>query len=372
VIEILGFAIASNQQTEQAIIRKGPQAMNHYRIKTRCANRLRSAGFTLIELLVVIAIIAVLIALLLPAVQAAREAARRSQCINNLKQLGISIHNYHDVVGVLPNGFNSYNAYGPLVMLLPYMEQSNIYNSFNFASPYGANGGATRTAGGVNTTSAWNMITTFICPSDLDRLTTATGHMNYVFNYGSDVGGYNTYSVYNGPFIGNGVGRSISFAKIPDGLSNTVGVSERVKGIQNPSTFDTNKPSSSVSLGISTNTTLSTAGTNPQLIYTACNAVAPSATSVAGGDPLMGYWTDSELSQELYNHVMPPNSWSCAINGTANYSNPAIAASSKHSGVVNVLMMDGSSRVAKSTINTSVWWALGTAANGEVISADQY
>src|SRR5262245_11499470 len=82
-------------------------------------------GFTLIELLVVIAIIAVLIALLLPAVQAAREAARRSQCVNNLKQMGIALHNYHDALGTFPPGHlgTGWNDWGPLVMLLPYVEQ---------------------------------------------------------------------------------------------------------------------------------------------------------------------------------------------------------------------------------------------------------
>ena len=99
-------------------------------------NRSNRRGFTLIELLVVIAIIAVLIALLLPAVQAAREAARRSQCVNNLKQIGLAMHNYHSSINALPwdHGPGGWNEWSSLVMLLPYMEQQPLFNSINFAN----------------------------------------------------------------------------------------------------------------------------------------------------------------------------------------------------------------------------------------------
>ena len=163
-----------------------------------------SRGFTLIELLVVIAIIAVLIALLLPAVQAAREAARRSQCINNCKQIGLALHNYEQAIGSLPWGLgpNNWNDWGSLPMLLPNMEQGSLFNSINFAntgnSIHTGNNGTTSLpfasgAGFQNTTVFLVKINVFLCPSDSDRLTSLMGHNNYYGNAGSTPGSlYNT------------------------------------------------------------------------------------------------------------------------------------------------------------------------------------
>ena len=140
---------------------------------------LRRRGFTLIELLVVIAIIAVLIALLLPAVQQAREAARRSQCKNNLKQMGLALHNYHEIFSLFPYGEmagggqggapTSFMQQNGLVMLLPSMDQAPLYNTFNFSLPFGK---YNSTNAPVNTIVAPNLnakttkIAAFICPSD--------------------------------------------------------------------------------------------------------------------------------------------------------------------------------------------------------------
>src|SRR5947209_20357742 len=135
--------------------------------------RVHRVGFTLIELLVVIAIIAVLIALLLPAVQAAREAARRTQCVNNLKQLGIALHNYHDAVGSLPPGQlegNNWMDFSAHTYMLPYLEQAPLYNAINFTDVFqqGQNQGA-------YWKSTWNQtvwltqVTGFLCPSDIRR-----------------------------------------------------------------------------------------------------------------------------------------------------------------------------------------------------------
>ena len=153
------------------------------RLSTSLRSRVvRQAGFTLIELLVVIAIIAVLIALLLPAVQAAREAARRSQCVNNLKQFGIALHNYHDVIGSLPAGHQGtgWQDFGPQVMLLPYMEQAPLFNSFNFNNNLGGASPGTPAL----TTVQLTKLNVLLCPSDIDRLTNVYGHPELLRQFG--------------------------------------------------------------------------------------------------------------------------------------------------------------------------------------------
>ncbi len=326
----------------------------------RPSSRPRPA-FTLIELLVVIAIIAVLIALLLPAVQAAREAARRAQCVNNLKQIGLALHNYHDTRGAFPTGYFTWNTWGPMVMILPHLEQQNLFNSLNFYSGYASNSAASRgTGSGVyaNTTVAFTQISTILCPSDMDRLTTQTGHINYVFCMGSDAYGNNTYSPFNGVFCPPKAGNT-TMAGITDGTSNTAAVSERVKGIGNypDAAFDTMKPTTSF-VGNKPAASMAASGITPQQAYQVCFAVSPTLANVTTGsavDPLNGFWTDAEPSQEMYNHVMPPNTWNCSTDAT-NYHGAAMSASSRHPGSVNLLMMDGSVRSIKNSISMPTWW----------------
>ena len=158
-------------------------------------------------------------------------------------------------------------------------------------------------------------------------------------------------------------------AGILDGTSNTIGACERVKGIGgNSATFDSTVPTSSYASNMATS--INASGITPQAAYNACKALGnPTPAKFAnGGDPLQGYWMDAEPSQELYNHVMPPNMWSCATD-TTNYHGVASSASSRHSGGVNGAMMDGSVRFFKNSISTTTWWALGTKANNEVIDA---
>ena len=328
-------------------------------------------AFTLIELLVVIAIIAVLIALLLPAVQAAREAARRSQCVNNLKQLGLGIHNYHDVVGSVST--SSRGWWGIFPMMLPYFEQAPLFNSMNFsvAEQY-----VTRTvaAGSMNGTALQTTIAVLQCPSDVDRLTNIQGHHNYTGNTGSNANCFYASTPYVGPFSSRratsdpATGKPAKFSDAIDGLSGTVLFSERVKGVggNNPGPFDSLKPPATFAVATMT------ANNAPDVDYQICKSAAPKlGGTYAPGDASGCFWTNGAPCTNLYNHVMTPNTWSCATANTWNDLSAATAGS-RHSGGVNCAMMDGSVRSIKNSISVQIWRSLGTRAGGETVSADSY
>jgi len=318
----------------------------------------RRRGFTLIELLVVIAIIGVLVALLLPAVQMAREAARRSQCSNNLKQIGLAIHNYHDSIGAIPPG--SMNVWGPMVHMLPYLELGVLYNAINFSQP----GHQQRGNGEINGTVQTTQVGIFLCPSDVDRLTNVQSHTNYAGNAGADGNSNFSAGKYNGPFAG--AGKPFNFGAASDGLSNTVAYSEIVKGIgtNNQGTFDTTKPPATLGKG-----TVNTGDSNVD--NTNCQALSPSPSNMANGDAAGMYALDDCSCGSRYVHVMPPNSWSCATNNTWD-NGTAHTAGSRHAAGANGLLMDGSVRFFKSSIAKNIWWALGTLNGGEPISAGSY
>ena len=350
----------------------------------------RQRGFTLIELLVVIAIIAVLIALLLPAVQAAREAARRSQCTNNLKQIGLAMHNYQQAVGSLSPGHfgTGWNDWSCLVMLLPYMEQTPLYNTINFTMfPTVSNGNSANPDynNGIspNSTVFRAKINALICPSDIDRLTNGLGHLNYCGNAGSAPEAFfdnNGHKACNGLFFSVNHAQPVDFRDILDGLSQTAAFSEKVMGIGHYNdVVDPVKPTSAVA-GVPVN---SGAGANglyqdvyPLDYYTRCMATSPAvaANLATNGAISQGeMWWDGHPETGLYNHVMTPNTWSCDDSNNSWVNDAAAAtASSRHPGGVNVTFADGSVRFVKSSVNYVTWWALGTRDNGEVVSADSY
>jgi len=351
----------------------------------------RYRGFTLIELLVVIAIIAVLIALLLPAVQAAREAARRAQCTNNLKQIGIALHNYHQALDTLPwgDGPDQWNQWSTMALILPYIEQGAMHNSINFWY------GLQNPADGHNTTAERATINVALCPSDIDRLTNAEGHINYCGNAGAAPAAFydwNKTGAFDGIFtwVGNTARNPpdanyvnklqviAGFRDVLDGLSNTACFSEKVKGIgvnvNNPPIDQLTPSSSPVLLPKPATADLNT----PQAFYNACRATgpkSPGATFTNMNYPFGFYWFNGSIANTRYNHVMPPNSHSCNYGtGNARWGDAggAYSASSRHAGGVNVLFCDGSVKFVKSSISAPTWWALGTRAKSEVISADAY
>jgi prepilin-type N-terminal cleavage/methylation domain-containing protein/prepilin-type processing-associated H-X9-DG protein len=359
----------------------------------------RSRGFTLIELLVVIAIIAVLIALLLPAVQAAREAARRSQCVNNLKQIGIALHNYHDLNNVLPwghghiDGTFSWCDFSTISQILPQLEQGPLYNAINFyCRCAGCANTCAPTGSVVNSTVNRVTLSVLNCPSDDDRLppdpsatNPAPGHANYCASCGTNP---DCYYARQGAFDFDGLFgyvdnvKNINFSAIRDGLSNTAAFSERVKGVassySNSSTkqvFDNGVPSSTPAQGPASwaSTTFETSA--PMAMYQACKALQVTPANFPGS--VFSNWASGmfwlgagETGGPSYNHGMPPNTWSCGYSTTT--AGILSTASSRHSGTVNVLFADGSVKGIKNSINVTVWWALGTRANNEVIDASSY
>jgi len=322
-------------------------------------------AFTLIELLVVIAIIAVLIALLLPAVQAAREAARRSQCVNNLKQLGIALHNYHGTTNALPWGQGplGWNDWSAHTLMLPYIEQSAMYNALNFAT------GMCNPGQPYNTTVIRSAINAFLCPSDSDRLANVEGKTNYAASSGSRPDGFfGVKGVPDGMFGSVPETKAVSFAAVIDGLSQTVAFSERIKGTGNGSNDnrrDQNRPSATFF-----NVAAQTPADSALAYATACKAINAATGTMSTGYSSGRYWHTGHPATGRYNHVMTPNSLACLFS--PNNGGGASTASSYHSGGVNALFGDGTVRFIKSTINQATWWSVGSIQGAEVVSSDSY
>ena len=354
--------------------------------------RARRRGFTLIELLVVIAIIAVLIALLLPAVQAAREAARRAQCVNNLKQIGLGLHNYHQSNNSFPLGaslnpydppnlIHNWSCWGANAMMLPYIEQMPIYNSINFnwapePSPEPDNPSYTSTGGVINSTAYNSKINVFLCPSD------GNAGKVCINSYHASVGTTTTNTGTNNP-PGKSTGMfgmqvNYSMADIVDGTSNTIAYGEAIVGdanVSGPRRGNGTGPSGSNLASGKLDVTGQLA--NVQTDLAACSV----AFKTKFGADDRGYrWGSGIMGYTLFNTVVPPNGaggmykWnSCRVDccdqaQAAHY----LPATSYHSSGVNVLMGDGSVKFIKDSVSWNTWWALGTRGNGEVLSSDSY
>ena len=372
----------------------------------------RARGFTLIELLVVIAIIGVLIGLLLPAVQAAREAARRAQCTNNLKQMGLAMHNYLSATGTFPPGgiqvgrmahvnatdgsraTNGWGNWSGHALLLPYMEQQAVYNSINFFWATASDGNEQNT----QSTAANTVINAFLCPSSPDYPT--TGARAPANSYFASVGSsLNQYGPANGlsmdPSNGwqlscpaNGVfpssGPGYSTRDITDGTSNTVAFGEWRLGDNSgaklsipqdmimTTTFPANATNGSPLLN------MPAGGGNFNAWIQTCAGAAVASINTSNQRSTIGSdWAEGLFAHTLGNTLVPPNSNypNCYIllgGGDQDYGYGAIGSSSYHSGGANFAMADGSVRFIKSSVNQITYWALGSRNNGEVISSSDY
>ncbi len=301
-------------------------------------NKCRS-GFTLVELLVVIAIIGILVGLLLPAVQAAREAARRMQCSNNLKQIGLALHNYHGTHGRFPfaNGGTG-NKFSGVSQLLPFFEQANLYNQIDFSR---------NITDSFNAPARLTELSGLRCPSDIQNTQpTAGGAVNYCPNKGASLRWQDPKA--DGVLFSQS---AIRFRDITDGTSFTAAYSERMIG-------DGSNGLSSPQV----DTYLSSG--NPESQDEAvqmCNAV--DVTDLANQFPqFMGApWIDGK---HAYQHISPPNARSCGFQPAAKAT---MTATSRHVGGVTVLMCDGSVRFTSATIDLYLWRAVGTREGGEIV-----
>jgi prepilin-type N-terminal cleavage/methylation domain-containing protein/prepilin-type processing-associated H-X9-DG protein len=342
-------------------------------------------GFTLIELLVVIAIIAVLIALLLPAVQAAREAARRVQCTNNLKQIGIAIHGYTNDAGAIPpsagnwtlgtpGGVNTDNNHSMKARLLPYMEQTSSFNAINII--FNCDNQVTP----VNFTVYLSTINSYLCPSDTnlpnDAFPPANNRPAGPTNYANNIGLIHNFNgnVMDGPaYAVNGAfNQVLTLAKISDGTSNTAIFSEWIKsnGSHLGGPGEVYFASTSYKSGTSPALSGTLQGTL-QTLAAACDPSTTAVTFVLKG----GRWMHHDCGRGGgYSHLRTPNTKACMFSGeTATaWDHTMIGASSNHAGGVNVLFLDGSVKFIKDSVNPLTWAAVATASGGEVVSGDSY
>lgn len=298
-------------------------------------------AFTLVELLVVIAIIGVLVALVLPAVQAARESARRMSCGNNMRQIGVALHNYHDVTNCLPVARNPFPlVHSALARILPFVEQGSLHQLVDYTQPLAA---------APNQAAMQAPIPLFLCPSDVTKGRvpgTTTGGTNYVVNNGSGTVGFGLIASGDGLFTQT----NVAFRQITDGLSNTAMACESTMGTGFTSIG--NKPADY------RREILEVPGGNDPAPAD-CQAAAGAWVGQRGAK-----WLDGHYGNSLYNHYYQPNwtAWDC---GNGSHNKGLWSARSWHSGGVNVLHADSSVRFVGNQVQTAVWRAVSTREGGE-------
>ncbi len=339
-------------------------------------------GFTLVELLVIITIIGILIALLLPAVQAAWEAARRMQCSNNLKQIGLAVHNYVSAWEILPNpawsapdevpsGMTRYLVdYSPLAKILPYCEQENLHSLIDYGVYMGHIGRDTLPQ--VMRPAARTVVPFFLCPSDPEdpvhdltyaSVTLPYAGCNYAMNAGDGTDAYNGILGFmanpnNGLAF---VDAALGFRDIKDGTSQTVAFAESLRG-----------PGDTLPASIVPDTQVyrAQAMTSPDNIA-AVEAGGIDAVGVSGwdGGRLTIWLRGGAPGGPILNGRFPPNSnVPDFVIGSAKVTGPR----SRHPGGVNICLCDGSTRFVGDQINVDVWHALWTREGGEIVSGSAY
>jgi prepilin-type N-terminal cleavage/methylation domain-containing protein/prepilin-type processing-associated H-X9-DG protein len=350
---------------------------------------MRRRAFTLIELLVVIAIIAVLIALLLPAVQAAREAARRAQCINNLKQIGLALHNYHSANGSFPMGASSgawsgpgvYVAkqnFSPHAAILPFLEQQAVYNAINFY--WGSEDSNSVLCWQVNSTATRVKINVFCCPSDpaagqpdhngdpdtnsyYGCIGVTTNLFNTNTGNGPNIDGLKAPRDSTGIFTWQ---KSYGISSIIDGTSNTIAFAEAIVG--NQSLLKGQKRIGMVSVSSVPGAALAydprvNGLLTPQMAVQACNQAW--TTGSYSLDKQRGEnWAHGCQDMTLFNTIATPNQYqnewtNCSVTGSGAMSSLSNS-DSWHAGGVNALMADGHVKFMKESVNQVTWYALGT------------
>lgn len=331
---------------------------------------------TLVEVIVVAAIIGMLAAILIPAVHQSREATRRTECANRLRQIGVALNSHVGATGKFPapmpaRAFSSGRRWSSSTMvsgyydILPYMEQMVLYNAINTGYARAAAIEAFDYNSAVNVTAATTRLNALVCPSD-SAIQTALSPASFRFNVGSS----------NPSVPGSGLPKGAfdpvtpaSPSELPDGLSNTVGFSERVLGSQHRSSFDRTRDMWGAGV-----VGLFPVGSDDQIL-SICRSLQ--GLPLVYSTTLGGSWLAGGSMWIWYNHVAGPNdnSQDC-IAGEMNSTQPdycehcSIASRSMHSGGVHCLMMDGSTHFKKSSINLRVWRALGTRAGGEPVSSE--